>query len=306
MTIPSSPHLQGTNTLTGAVTWTGLHVEHRQIGPGAYHCDRPPSIELAYILSGRSRVRRRADGPLQEGLALPGTSWLVPSGTNERLLELDGQAECLIIYLSPWLIEDTALIDYGIDPARAEVVYAGGFADPTLSQIGLAIRGMFDRPPQASDRLFAQGLRTALAAHLIGHYRTDRWQPAPRRPSLEPRRLRRVLDFIEARLDTSISLDDLAGEACLSPFHFTRLFRQATGSSPHRYVTERRISSAQQMIVSGHASLAEIALDTGFGSQAHFCRAFRQATGVSPRAYRELHRNRFRAVAPAMDSNIDQ
>ncbi len=44
-----------------------------------------------------------------------------------------------------------------------------------------------------------------------------------------------MLSYIEARLGETISLDDLAGEACLSPFHFARLFHQAMGQPPHRY-----------------------------------------------------------------------
>ncbi|CAN7650805.1 AraC family transcriptional regulator [Devosia sp. Root413D1] len=282
----------GSNRLTGMASWTGLQVEHRQIGPGSHRCDRPEMTELAYILSGRSRIRRHADGPLQEGLALPGTSWLTPSGTAEKLLEFDGEVECLILYLPAKLLEDSALRDHDIDPGQAEIAYAGGFADPTLSQIGLALRDLIERPSQPVDRLFADGLRTALAAHLVGNYRADRWQPAERQPTLEPRRLRRVLDYIEARLSEAISLDDLASQACLSPFHFARLFRRATGLAPHQYLTERRIRGAQQLIVGGGTSLAEVALDSGFGSQASFCRAFRKATGVSPTAYRDLHRRR--------------
>jgi len=145
-----------------------------------------------------------------------------------------------------------------------------------------------------------------LSAHLVANYTADNWRPASRQPTLDKRRLGRVLDYIEAHFGESVSLDDLAGEACLSPFHFSRLFHEATGLSPHRYVTERRIRSAQQLIVAGAASLAEVALDTGFGSQAHFCRVFRQATGVSPRVYRELHCGRATIVPPALDGNFRQ
>ncbi|WFP61943.1 AraC family transcriptional regulator [Mesorhizobium sp. WSM4904] len=290
---------QGSYSLAGTATWTGLHVEHRHIGPGAYQCDRPACVEFAYILSGRSAVRRQADGPLQEGLALPGTSWLVPAGANETLLEFDGDSECLIVYLPSSLIEDSALADYDIDPACAEVVYAGGFADPTLSQIGMAIHGLVGRPQQPVDRLFADGLRRALAAHLIGRYTTDRWKQPSRQPTLEPRRLQRVMSFIEARLGENLSLDDLAGEACLSPFHFSRLFQQATGSSPHRYLTERRIESAKRMIRDNRASMVEIALDTGFGSQANFSRIFRKTTGLCPTEYRDLQRAGSAFLVPA-------
>jgi AraC family transcriptional regulator len=291
MTLPidGDEKLQGSNILTGEATWTGLHVEHRQIGPGVHYCDRQVSTELAYILSGRSRLRRRAEGKLQEGLALTGTSWLAPAGTNETVLEFDGETECLMIYLSPKLLEDSAMVDHGIDPSRVDLVYAGGFADPTLSQIGLAIRGLLDRPSQPVDRLFADGLRTALAAHLIGNYTADRWRPPSRQPSLEPRRLQRVLSYIEARLGETISLEDLAGEACLSPFHFARLFHRAMGQPPHRYVVERRVAAAQERLRTRRASMAEVALDIGFGTQANFSRVFRKLTGLTPREYRDTH-----------------
>jgi AraC family transcriptional regulator len=131
-------------------------------------------------------------------------------------------------------------------------------------------------------------MRTALAAHLIGSYTVDRWQPPARTPSLDARRLKRVLDFIEAHLASDISLDDLAAEACLSPFHFSRLFREATGLSPCRYVTDRRIQAAQKMLAVEQSSLVQVALDTGFGSQGNFTRAFRKATGLTPGQYREL------------------
>lgn len=280
---------QGSNVLTDAARWQGLHVEHRQIGPGAYYCDRQVSTELAYIVSGRSGVRRRTEGKLQEGLALPGTSWLAPAGTSETLLEFDGEIECLIIYLPPKLLEDSALVDHGIDPSRAGLVYAGGFADPTLSQISMAVRGLLGRPSQPVDRLMADGLRTALAAHLIGNYTADRWRPPSRQPSLEPQRLQRVLSYIEARLGDTISLDDLAGEACLSPFHFARLFQQAMGQPPHRYVVEQRIAAAQERLRTRRTSMAEVALDTGFGTQANFSRVFRKLTGLTPRQYRDTH-----------------
>jgi AraC family transcriptional regulator len=289
MALPIRDELQDSNILTGAATWKGLHVEHRQIGPGTYNCPSQVSTELALIVSGRSGLRRRTEGKLQEGLALPGTSWLAPAGTGETQLEFDGEVECLVIYLPPKLLDDSALADHDIDPAKTDLVYAGGFADPALAQIGMAIHGLLGRPRQTVDRLFADGLRTALAAHLIGNYTAEHWRQPSRLPSLDPRRLKRVLFYIEERLGETISLDDLAGEACLSPYHFARLFQKAMGSPPHRYVVERRIAVAQERLRGSRASMVELALDTGFGTQANFSRVFRKLTGVTPRQYRDLH-----------------
>jgi AraC family transcriptional regulator len=281
---------QSSTLLEGAAEWDALRVEHRQIGPGAQNCVRPECTELVYILSGRAKVRRTGNGQSQEGVARPGTSWLVPAGTHETLLELDGSTECLLIFLPDKLLDDSALADYGIDPDRLQLAYVGALADPTLAQFGTALHGLIGRETQPFDHMFADGLRTALAAHLIANYTVDRWRPSARAPSLDAKRLQRVLAFIEERLAEDMSLNDLAREACLSPFHFSRLFREATGLSPHRYVIERRIRVAQARLSSGRSSITEIALDTGFGSHASFARAFRKVSGVTPQQYRALHR----------------
>jgi AraC family transcriptional regulator len=276
--------------LTGAAEWDALRVEHRQVPAGAHNPVTSDCTELVIILSGQAMVRRTGDGQKQQRLALPGTSWLVPAGTHETQLELDGSLGCLHLYMPAQLLERSALADYDIDPASVKLAYAAGVADPVMAQLGGALQGLIRHGVQPSDRLIADGIRTAIAARLIGHFGVDRWQPPARSSALDAHRLKRVLDFIEARLGDDISLEHLAAEACLSPFHFSRLFRDATGKSPHRYLTERRIETAKQSLSAEGASLAEIALETGFGSQANFIRAFRKATGVTPGQHREWHR----------------
>ena len=96
------------------------------------------------------------------------------------------------------------------------------------------------------------------------------------------------LDFIEARFTENITLRDLAAQVHLSEFHFLRLFREATGLSPHRYITYRRVQEAQAHLQLNRSSLVEIALETGFGSQGNFIRVFRKATGFTPGQYRSL------------------
>lgn len=166
-----------------------------------------------------------------------------------------------------------------------ELVYI--LSGKALARIGLALHDLLRRDTSAVDRIFADGMRTALAAHLMGNCSVDRWRPPTRRPALDAKRLKRVLDFVEARLADDISLDDLAAAACLSRFHFLRLFHETTGLSPHRYVTSRRIQAAQAMLARHDASLVQIAFDTGFSSQASFTRVFRKWTGSTPGQYRK-------------------
>jgi AraC family transcriptional regulator len=233
-------------------------------------------------------VCRAGNGEVQKSLARPGLSYLVPVGTQESHLELSDRMECLHLYLPPALLDQSALADFDVDPAKVQIAYAHGLTDQVLFHICSPLRDLLHRPRQQTDALFVEGIQVALAAHLLGHYTIDRWRPAEKAPSLDPRRLQRVLDFIEASLKADIRLDELAAQACLSPFHFSRLFREATGLSPHRYVIDRRVQAARQELARNNLSLVEIALEFGFGSQANFTRVFRKATSLTPGQYREL------------------
>ena len=105
---------------------------------------------------------------------------------------------------------------------------------------------------------------------------------------LPPVSLRRVLEHIEAHLGESITQRRLAGIAQLSMDHFARLFRHSTGLPPHRYVLQRRIARARELVSDRRLSLAEIGYDLGFPSQAHFTSMFRRIVGTTPGAYRAV------------------
>jgi AraC family transcriptional regulator len=271
--------------------WSALRVEHRKFEPGPQQTFVPSCTELVLLLGGGGAVTRVGDGQLQQTVARPGMTYLVPTGTEERSLQLSDRMECLHIYLPSDLIEQSALQDHDIDPAKVQLAYVGGLADATIFQICSPLRDLLNRPREAFDGLFVDGIQVALSAHLLGRYSLDRWRAPEVEPTLDARRLQRVIDYIEASLAQNIRLTDLAAQACLSPFHFARLFRQATGLSPNRYVTQRRVETAQQHLAGDASSLVEIGLDCGFGSQANFTRVFRKVSGLTPGQYRDLCRS---------------
>jgi AraC family transcriptional regulator len=274
--------------LSGCAEWDALRVEHRQVPGGAHNPVTSSCTELVIILSGRAIVSRTGDGQRQQRVAVPGSSWLVPAGTHETQLELDAPLGCLHLFMPATVLEHSALADYDIDPDKIQLAYVGGVTDPVLAQLGSMLHDLVRRDLQPGDRIFCDSVRTAIAARLIGHYTVDRWRTPARAPSLDRHRLARVLEFIEAHLADDISLDDMAGEACLSPFHFARLFRAAMGVPPHSYVSARRIEAAKAKLATDKATLAQIALEAGFASQASFTRAFGKATSMTPGQYRAL------------------
>lgn len=110
------------------------------------------------------------------------------------------------------------------------------------------------------------------------------------RPRRGDARLRRVLEYINTHLNEALSVGKLAGVACLSTYHFCRIFRSALGLSPQRYVTERRVEQAMELIAIGDVPLSRIALSSGFSSQASFTRAFKRVTGMAPGTFRRASR----------------
>lgn len=98
--------------------------------------------------------------------------------------------------------------------------------------------------------------------------------------------LRRVEDYIDAHLSAPIHLDDLAGLAGLSGFHFHRMFQLSRGCTPHAWITRHRVARAKTLILDG-TPLAQAAVDCGFSSQSHLTRVFRAQTGLTPGQYRD-------------------
>lgn len=103
---------------------------------------------------------------------------------------------------------------------------------------------------------------------------------------LPPRYLREIQEHVDANLDAPLSVIDLSGRIGISPSHFSRCFRQSVGMPPHRYVMQRRVLRAKQLLTQTSLPLSEIALAAGFSDQSHFSRHFHRQTGVPPRAFR--------------------
>jgi len=137
-----------------------------------------------------------------------------------------------------------------------------------------------------SEQLYAMSLADALAIHFLRRY--GGCQPptlaGPR--GLSSAQLRRTLTYIQAHLAEDISLHTLATIAHMSPSYFTRLFKQATGETPHQYVVRCRIALAKHLLTETDLSLSAIGLQVGYADQSHFTALFRRHVATTPRAYR--------------------
>ena len=139
-------------------------------------------------------------------------------------------------------------------------------------------------------KLYADMLSTALAVHFVNHYGEEISLNLPVGRTLERQRLAQVIDYIEAYLTEDLSLSDLAAVSGFSKFHFSRLFKQAVGITPHRYLMKRRVERVTLALKKvdlreNSGAIAQTAHDFGFADQSHFTRVFKQVKGKTPRQF---------------------
>jgi AraC family transcriptional regulator len=160
-----------------------------------------------------------------------------------------------------------------------------GGRDPVLEPLLEQLRRELTEEHPASP-LFVQGLAQSLAVHLIRTYSLPGAAERPGRPGLPACTLRKVMAWVAARLGDPISVEGMAREAGLSPFHFSRLFKQTTGFTPSHYVSRERMEKARGLLRETDQSVIEIALEVGYASPGHFAKAFRRETGMTPVEFR--------------------
>jgi AraC family transcriptional regulator len=139
-------------------------------------------------------------------------------------------------------------------------------------------------------RLYVESLASALVVHLLRRYGATQPPPTMHKGGLTPRQLHRIIEYIHDHLGGDLGLIELAASAGLSPHHFGEAFKASMGVSPHRYVIERRVRRAAELLNDGIGSIAEIAYGVGFSSQSHLTTNFRRIIGVTPGYYRRSRR----------------
>lgn len=166
--------------------------------------------------------------------------------------------------------------------------------DPVVESLSRALE-CAERGEGEHGGVYADALRLAIATRLLmarapsGDIQVREPEPAapPRiKTGLPKWRLKRVEAYIEAHLDGTVTLADMASAAGLSRMHFASQFRIATGMPPHEYLLRRRIERAQRILLETGESVVEIALAVGFQTQAHFTTVFRRFVGDTPYKWR--------------------
>jgi AraC family transcriptional regulator len=138
-----------------------------------------------------------------------------------------------------------------------------------------------------SGRLFLDSVEQALAVALVDGYAVRHRSMRTHRGGLGSARLRRIKEFVYAKMEDEFNLCEMAQSVELSTAHFSRMFRKSTGESPHHFVLRHRVEYAKEMLRAAEARILDVAVACGFKTQQHFARVFRRMCGVSPTEYRQ-------------------
>ena len=161
-------------------------------------------------------------------------------------------------------------------------------SDPLLAALVWRMMRLVVRGAEQDDRDL-EHLTAVLAAGLADSVPAGA-SPEDERIVIAPHKLRGVLAYVEANLNRPITVADMAAEAGLSPYHFSRVFKHVAGRSPYDHVRWRRLAHGAAMIIRSDLSLTRIAGGTGFASTAHFSESFHHKSGVAPSLFRKAVR----------------
>lgn len=272
------------------LAWTGLVADLRRHEATELPPFEPKALEICIAVAchGDCVVTRRGQGIWQRTRVEPGIVWLCPSGVQEEDIRISQWHDILHLYLPENCFACHGDENGGPLVGHGSVRYLAGLRDDQIRQVGWALLAEM-REPTSTSQILVQSLAHRLTARVAERYAAgSSTSGQDRQHQLDEGRLRRVLEYMAQHIEHDVSLDDLAAVACLSPFHFLRMFARRIGVPPHRYLADMRLERAKTLLALGDLSVAEIALACCFSSQSNFSRAFRRATRTSPLAYRRL------------------
>jgi AraC family transcriptional regulator len=258
--------------------WPGMRSEYAWLPPhdGATVTG---AGQIGVAFTGHHRLARTSGGRIVEADVAPGSA--VISGTDPiTWLRVREMTEALEIYPDPALLAAMAA-RWASRPV--EVEQHVGHRDGVVLGVASILRRAHTAGSGLTD-VAASTLAHRLVAHLLSRYAGV---PVPvGRGHLSPGAVDRVAEVVEESLGRTLTLDELASAAHLSPYHFNRVFRRTTGMAPYAFVTSRRMDRARLLLSTTRLPVDEVASRVGFGNLSHFRRTFRRHHGVAPSALR--------------------
>jgi AraC family transcriptional regulator len=268
--------------------WAGVLLERHITSPGERLSASFDGHVISMLNGPWSRFEYRDEfGRFVPCINRPGTITITPAGPVPDL-RLHTQAELVHCALDERFVRGVV---EEMDAGRAlHPAFRPAIQDEAIRGIlGMLMMELEGEAP--CGRLYVDSLAHALATRYL---LLDRL-PGPMTPSsvsgLPSRILNRIRAKIEDNIEADLTLDSLAEESGYSRAHFLRMFRAATGVTPHQYVLDLRLNRAQDCLRKKNVSMIDVALSCGFSSQSHMTSVFRQRLEMTPGEFRRSVRS---------------
>lgn len=244
---------------------------------GSYALPALPDPMFVVHISGKPNVRHWDRDAWSEAWSVPGCATIVPAGQPTRWL-VDGELDVVTLSLTADRLNPAS----GADRFK-RMKFA--FSDPLGVALARQVLAEMYAPQTEERDAYLRALVTALRAHVGRGPEAASAKDIPV-ASFCASRIHTVIGAILAHPEQEHTLEKLATSVNVTPAHFCRMFKRATGLPPHQFVMKARLDRARQMLEQSEQPIGLIADYLGFGSQSHFTRAFKQSTGLSPSEFR--------------------
>jgi AraC family transcriptional regulator len=280
---------QASSLATRALPKSTIAVTELRYEDPEFILSTPPTEEDAFLLGVHLELFERYEY-WEDGKAAP-VSTVRPGETiiydvkRKPTFHLNSAFHSVHFYLPVSALH--AIADEAEAPRIHELRYrpAISHADAFLRNIADTLLPIF-KAPSRLNQVFMDHLMLAVGYHVASTYGGLTSSPRPIAGGLTRRQERWAKELLAGDLTGSLRLADLARECGLSTSQFSRAFRKTVGESPHQWLIRQRIERAKALLRENEASLAEVALTSGFCDQSHFTRSFTAWTGISPGLWR--------------------
>ncbi|MDH2427475.1 AraC family transcriptional regulator [Sphaerisporangium sp. TRM90804] len=261
------------------VGWRSLLVQGFTHAAEAEHVPLPAVSDLHLVLcvAGNADMSIHTGGKPVRRRWVPGhLELMVPGRATSMSYRATSRLSTIQVHIPSLTVKRTTGALGGREPDFEALSAALRAGDPVVEQLLRSLAGASG----VSD-LYAESAAAFLSTHVLTAGRNERL------PGPEHAAVRAGVAIMRERLAEPLTLATIAAEVHLSVYHFVRVFREATGQTPHRYLIQLRIERARRLLVTTSLSVEQIAGRCGFASPGALSSAFLRHTGVRPSAYRK-------------------
>jgi AraC family transcriptional regulator len=228
------------------------------------------------------QTRRRLESGWQTNHYQVGQLGIYPAHAPQQVA-WNAPVEFIHLYLMPATLDRAATELF--QQSRYELLAKSAIVDPLITAMAMQLKQevVTDR----LDRLYLESVTLLLVLHLLKHHSNVTKSMKQSAGKLSRPQFDTVQEYILAHLDRNLSLQELADLVDLNPHYFCRLFKAASGLTPHQYLLKSRVDQAAQLLRSSQLPIADVAQHVGFYDQSRFTQVFRRWMGVTPKHYQK-------------------